>query len=73
MTTPAHLRPQQAPGATWRWRLATALIALLTTALHFLPVPPGAMGQLEYTLKDSLWRHSAQATPETRIVIVDLD
>lgn len=31
------------------------------------------MGQLEYTLKDSLWRHSAQATPETRIVIVDLD
>jgi adenylate cyclase len=31
------------------------------------------MGQLEHTLKDNLWRHIAQASPETRVVIVDLD
>jgi adenylate cyclase len=73
VTTPAHLRQQQASGATWRWHLATALIALLTAALHLLPVPSGVMEQLEHTLKDRLWRHTAQATPETRIVIVDLD
>lgn len=42
-------------------------------ALQLLPVPFGVMGQLEHTLKDSLWRQTAQATPETRIVIVDLD
>lgn len=73
MTTPAHLRRQQTSGATWRWHFAFALIALLTTALHLLPVPSGVMGQLEHALKDSLWRHTAQATPETRLVIVDLD
>jgi adenylate cyclase len=53
--------------------MATGITALLTAALHFMPVPTGAVGQLEHSLKDSLWRHTAQDTPDRRIVIVDLD
>lgn len=56
----------------WRWLLPSILIALLATSLQWVQ-PGGALGQLEHTLKDSLWRRTADATPEPRIVIVDLD
>lgn len=56
----------------WRWLLPYIFITLLAIGLQWAELS-GISGQLELTLKDSLWRRTADATPETRIVIVDLD
>ncbi|MFM8865111.1 MAG: CHASE2 domain-containing protein [Limnohabitans sp.] len=69
---PAHLRRPQDFPAVLRWFLPSLLIALGAVSLQILQ-PEGFLGQLEHTLKDALWRRTADATTEARIVIVDLD
>ena len=56
----------------WRMRAAAVVVALLAWAL-LAAVAPGAFEQADERTTDAVWRLGASATPERRVVVVDID
>lgn len=53
--------------------MVTFIVAIITVSLQFIGTPSGLLGQVEHTLKDSLWRNNVLSQPEKRLLIVDID
>lgn len=73
VATASNLRGPRAALGTWFGALSVAIICLVATALQFLPASSAPIYPLEYGVKDALWRRTASAKPESRIIVVDID
>jgi adenylate cyclase len=72
---PLSLGRQSATHGAPSWRLIWLAAAFLTLAVTVLAQLGGgsALGQWEQRFTDFVWRHTAQAMPERRVVLIDID
>lgn len=72
----APLNPQQRPSALpnpWGVTGLIILIALVASWLQMQPLAVPLLAPVENTLKDHIRRNAADAAPEERIVVIDID
>ena len=55
------------------WAYLILLIGFLACWLQVVPQSLGPLVQIEYNLKDSIWRSLAEESPEQRLVVIDID
>ncbi len=55
------------------WAYLVVLIGFLACWLQIVPQSFGPLVQFEYNVKDSIWRSLADAKPEQRLVVIDID
>lgn len=55
------------------WAFLVVLIGFLACWLQIAPQSFGPLLQVEYKVKDSIWRSLADAKPEQRLVVIDID